>query len=421
MTAPTVAIRSGAAQAPAFGWLWHLAGVALMLVAGSLAAWGRWQFWTFEEGQHLVGLAVAAYLLSLWTTPRLVRFPGARVEVIVFAVLALSFLGIIAVVSGLRIYYSRSFLPVAFAVALIWQIAVMRLTASRHRAFAVVPGGMANHLDEIQGPSWQHLDRPDAFPTMATAVVADLHAVQGEEWLRFLAGCSLRGIPVYHAAAAYEAMTGRISVRHHSQADLEGFSKRPIYDEVKMLLELALVAATLPLWLPVSLCVAAAIRLESKGPVLFWQTRVGQGGKPFRMVKFRSMRPTAEDAGPAFAAAGDDRVTRVGRFIRQYRFDELPQLWNVLRGEMSLIGPRPEQVGFVSSFERELPLYALRHLVRPGITGWAQVNQGYAANTDETRIKLEHDLYYVKHLSCWLDMLIVFRTLRTMATGFGSR
>ncbi len=335
--------------------------------------------------------------------------------------LALAFLGIVAVVSGLRIYYSRSFLTAAFIVALLWQTAMMRFSTRTNRSFAVVPGGMADHLVEIEGPDWQNLERPDVFPTATTVVVADLHAVQGEEWLRFIAGCSLRGIPVYHAAVAYEAMTGRISVRHHSQADLVGFSKRPIFDDVKMVMELALVSATFPLWLPVLLLVSIAVRLESKGPILFWQTRVGQGGKPFSMVKFRSMKPTTEDAEPAFAVEGDDRVTRVGRFIRQYRLDELPQLWNVLRGEMSLIGPRPEQVGFVASFERELPLYALRHLVRPGITGWAQVNQGYAANTDETRVKLEHDLYYVKHLSFWLDMLIVVRTLRTMATGFGSR
>jgi UDP-GalNAc:undecaprenyl-phosphate GalNAc-1-phosphate transferase len=169
------------------------------------------------------------------------------------------------------------------------------------------------------------------------------------------------------------------------------------------------------------LLTALAVKLESPGPVLFWQERVGAGGKTFRMVKFRSMRTDSEARGARFATDGDDRVTRIGRFLRRSRIDELPQYWNILKGEMSLIGPRPEQVSFVRQFEQEIPFYAYRHLVKPGITGWAQVNQGYAASVHETRGKLEHDLYYIKHFSFWLDALIVFGTIRTVLTGFGAR
>jgi len=129
----------------------------------------------------------------------------------------------------------------------------------------------------------------------------------------------------------------------------------------------------------------------------------------------------AEDDGPKFAATDDPRITRIGRIMRRFRLDEIPQLWNVLKGEMSLIGPRPEQVTFARQFERELPFYSWRHLVKPGITGWAQVQHGYAAGVEDTRRKLEYDLYYVKHFSFWLDVSILMRTIGTVLTGNGAR
>jgi lipopolysaccharide/colanic/teichoic acid biosynthesis glycosyltransferase len=174
--------------------------------------------------------------------------------------------------------------------------------------------------------------------------------------------------------------------------------------------------------MPLVALTALAIKLETPAaPVLFWQTRVGRGGRPFRLAKFRSMRPDAEANGVRFATVDDERTTRMGRFIRKRRLDELPQFWNILRGEMSLIGPRPEQVPFVDRFARELPFYGYRHLVEPGITGWAQVSQGYADGCDQTRIKLEYDLYYIHHYSLWLDLLIAARTVRVLLTGFGAR
>jgi len=420
MSSPSIALETQRSDLPGLGLALHGIGLFLSLVCGSIAAWGHGRFWTYPDSESMVALCVLAYLLSAWITPRLVRFPGARSELVVVGVLTLAFLGIVGVVAALRLYYSRTFLPTAFLCALIAQIGIGRILRGRPGLFAVVPGGMAKSLEGLGRSDWLMLDRPETHPN-TRAVIADLHAPLGEDWLRFLAGCSIRGVPVYHAAVAYESVTGRISVIHHSRADLEGFSMRPVYGELKVILELALVAITTPLWLPITLLVALAIKLESRGPVLFWQTRTGKGGKPFRMVKFRSMYLDAEDQGPSFAQENDARVTPIGRFIRRYRIDELPQIWNVLKGEMSLIGPRPEQLEFAATFEREVPMYAFRHLVRPGITGWAQVNQGYAEDTDETRIKLEHDLYYVKHLSFWLDMMIALRTLRTIATGFGSR
>ena len=169
------------------------------------------------------------------------------------------------------------------------------------------------------------------------------------------------------------------------------------------------------------LLTAAAIRLESPGSELFVQNRVGQGGREFKIYKFRSMAADSEADGAKLAQVGDSRITRVGSFIRKTRLDELPQFFNILKGDMSLIGPRPEQKYFVERFEQSIPFYGYRHIVKPGLSGWAQVTQGYAGNEDETQVKLEHDFYYIKHFSLSLDILIIFKTVKTILTGFGAR
>ena len=166
---------------------------------------------------------------------------------------------------------------------------------------------------------------------------------------------------------------------------------------------------------------AIAIKLESKGPAFFIQRRVGQGGKEFNMIKLRSMCLNSEVNGAQFAGEDDPRITRIGKFIRKVRIDEIPQFMNVLKGEMALIGPRPEQQAFVKEFEQKIPLYTYRHVVKPGITGWAQVTHGYADDEDSTKEKLAHDFYYVKNLSLWLDIMVIVKTIKTMISGFGAR
>ncbi|MGL6458386.1 sugar transferase [Aeromonas hydrophila] len=181
------------------------------------------------------------------------------------------------------------------------------------------------------------------------------------------------------------------------------------------------VIITLPLFMPVLLITAVLVKLESPGPVFFKQKRVGFGNKDFVIYKFRSMYDSSSLCCASFAQEIDSRVTRVGHFMRKYRIDEIPQFFNVLKGDMSLIGPRPEQRFFVEKFESELPFYMYRHMVRPGISGWAQVMYGYSSDTDGARVKLEYDFYYIKNFSLWLDILIVFKTIKTMLTGFGAR
>jgi exopolysaccharide biosynthesis polyprenyl glycosylphosphotransferase len=172
---------------------------------------------------------------------------------------------------------------------------------------------------------------------------------------------------------------------------------------------------------PVIVLFAIAVKLDSKGPAFYRQQRVGLFGQAFDVIKLRSMRTDAEVGGAQFAQENDPRVTRLGRFIRKVRIDELPQTWSVLKGEMSFVGPRPERPQFVSELEEQLPFYAERHMVKPGITGWAQINYPYGANLEDSRHKLEYDLYYAKNYTPFLDLLILLQTLRVVLWSEGAR
>ena len=420
-TAPLSLSPAHARSFSVWGWLWHVLGLGLVVWLASLAAWDTLIFWRVPGGLPLVGLVGLAYLAAAGAVARLARFPRVEGIGLVFLSVSTAFLLVVALVALGRLYYSRSFLLVAYLGSLLWlTLGLYLFSRSRALRLGVVPGGMASELLRLTGVEWVPLE----FPRVRNAVdgvVVDLHQKLSPEWIRFLADCSLRGVPVYHAAVAYEAFTGRVSLRHLSEGVVEAFRLPPVYPLVKRAMDIFLVFLSLPVTLPVMLFVALLIKLDSPGPVLFIQERMGQGGRPFRMVKLRTMRADAERDGAKFARDGDHRVTRVGRWLRKVRLDELPQFWNVLKGEMSLIGPRPEQVPFARQFAEEIPYYSYRHLVKPGITGWAQVTQGYAAGKEETQKKLEHDLYYVKHLSFWLDFLIALKTIRTIVTGFGAK
>jgi len=193
------------------------------------------------------------------------------------------------------------------------------------------------------------------------------------------------------------------------------------YLTTKRVIDLIAIALVLPLVMVIAVITAIAIKLESPGAVFFWQKRVGMNGKVFNMLKFRSMTSDSEKDGSQFAQSNDMRVTRIGKFIRKFRVDEIPQLWNVVRGEMSIIGPRPEQESFVNEFNKSIPNYSLRHMVMPGITGLAQTEQGYVADAEATITKLEYDLYYIKNMSLMTDLQITLKTIYTIMTGFGAR
>ncbi|HEX8983957.1 MAG TPA: sugar transferase [Bryobacteraceae bacterium] len=233
------------------------------------------------------------------------------------------------------------------------------------------------------------------------------------------------GIRIEEAAVVYEAACGRVCTKELRPAQLifsgelgpthSSVSRQAIYSPA-----IALVATLLTL--PVMLAAALAVRLTSRGPVLFRQTRVGLNGSVFTLYKFRSMFADAEaKTGAVWATKDDPRVTPVGRWLRKLRIDELPQLWNVLRGEMSVVGPRPERPEFVKVLSEKIPYYRQRHCVKPGITGWAQINHKYGDTLEDTVIKLEFDLYYIKHISASLDAYILFHTLKIMLRSRGSQ
>jgi len=237
--------------------------------------------------------------------------------------------------------------------------------------------------------------------------------------------CQMSGIRVFDQNSFWEREACCIDIDSHESKWLrsgEGFRHGKIELVRRRVFDLVIATIVLVLALPLLLIVAALVKLDSRGPVFYRQERIGRKGHPFILYKFRSMRADAELGGvPQWAAIGDSRVTRVGKYIRYTRIDEIPQLINVLRGEMSVIGPRPERPYFVEQLTAEIPLYCFRHFVKPGITGWAQINAPYGASIDDARRKLRFDLYYIKHCGLKLDLLILLRTLRVILFQEGAR
>jgi lipopolysaccharide/colanic/teichoic acid biosynthesis glycosyltransferase len=238
----------------------------------------------------------------------------------------------------------------------------------------------------------------------------------------YLARAHLAGIPIVDRRELITDCSGRIKMLDSDSWSfvLTATRQTPLlrlYSEIKIVSEPFAAVVLGVILLPVMLLTALMIRLTSKGPVLYRQLRTGYLGKPFYLVKFRSMRTDSESNGPQWANDQDSRVTPVGKIIRKTRMDELPQLWNVIRGEMSFFGPRPERPEFYESLKKNIPLFPMRTVIRPGITGWAQVCAGYAASIEESRLKLEYDLYYLKHVSPRMDVIILLKTAKVAVGG----
>lgn len=263
-----------------------------------------------------------------------------------------------------------------------------------------------------------------AVSTRADRVVLCLNERRGVTPTKELLRLKFVGVKIEEAHNMYERTTGRILLDHLSPSWLilsEGFRKARLVLAIKRMSDILISCVALVLTLPVMALVALAVFLESGGPVLFRQERVGLNGRPFQILKVRSMRKETEVKQASWTSDHDPRITRVGRVIRKFRLDELPQLINVLRGDMSLVGPRPEQPSLAQMLEDEIPFYGQRHSLRPGITGWAQVKYGYGATVEQSKIKLEHDLFYIKHLSMALDLAIIFETVKVLLSGSGAK
>ena len=270
----------------------------------------------------------------------------------------------------------------------------------------------------------------DDIPTVVSThsvdrVVVSLSDARGKLPMEKLLDMKLAGVSFDHLASVYEEYTGKIAIENLRPSWLifsTGFRKNRVTAGVKRSIDVALAAVGLVLGTPIMLLVAIAVKLTSDGPALYHQERVGLHGKPFTIHKFRTMRQDAEAlTGPVWASKdGDPRVTPIGKFLRKSRLDELPQLWNVLVGEMAFVGPRPERPQFVQQLTGEIPYYGQRHVIRPGLTGWAQIRYSYGASKEDALEKLQYELYYIKNLSLALDFLIILSTLKTIVLRRGT-
>lgn len=254
-------------------------------------------------------------------------------------------------------------------------------------------------------------------------VLAAPDARDRHELAAALVECRLRGIDVEDAVTFYERLRGKVwleAVHPEWLIYSDGFKVTGRYLALKRFMDIAFALLLIIAVVPMIALIALAIRLESPGPVLFKQERVGLHGRKFILYKFRSMRQDAErGTGPVWAGEQDERMTRLGRLLRKFRLDEIPQAYNVLRGEMSLVGPRPERPYFVDLLRKHIPYYDLRHCVKPGITGWTQVNYPYGASIEDAYQKMQYDLYYVKHISAGLDLTILLKTIKVVIFGCG--
>lgn len=419
-----------------------MAAVDIALLAGSVAlsSWflyGAPLPWNAEQvGLQvlpllgflvLAGLGSSAVVLSM-SGPGVPRPSYGRGMAMVMVTLSATALMVLAT----RVYFSRSLLLATVAV---WTVAVVAHRAARRRRPWIEPMVVFSSDQEMvaelrQAPHTDVLEvidpasHPDQRPLDPRAtLVVDMAVAHSPAVAGLVSGHDLAGRVVKPLASVYEEHTERVPLPRL----VEDWQMTSTLQRVrnwlwgKRVFDLVAVIITLPIWLVVGALVAVLVKSFSPGPVLFRQTRVGKGGRHFTIYKFRTMRSDAEAGGPRFAEVDDPRLVRGGASLRRYRLDEIPQLWNVLRGDMSLVGPRAEQAPFVEEFSRAIPFYSLRHLMRPGITGWAQTNAAYAADLEGTIRKLTYDLYYLKHVSPMLDLRILWASIWTVITGSGSR
>ena len=372
----------------------------------------------------LVGNAVAV-IMAFWMRLSIETYPGIRRSSVILPA-ALTGHGVAVVWFVLtRFPYDRVELAAGFLLHVAWlYFLYIRAERKVRRRIAVVPFGATDGLVKIEGVDWHMLKRPQLRDTRScNAIVADFSAKLPDEWEAFLADAALAGRIVYQVKQLSESLTGRVELEHLSENSFGSLVPALGYFYLKTLVDFLFAAVLLPVILPVLVVVAVAIRLDSQGPVLFRQKRVGHAGRSITVYKFRTMRifEGGDERSAAMTKDGDDRITRLGHLLRKLRIDELPQIINILKWEMSWIGPRPEAQVLSQWYTSEIPFYRYRHVVKPGISGWAQVNQGHVAEVDQVHRKLQYDFYYIKYFSPWLDVLILFRTIKTILTGFGSR
>lgn len=376
-----------------------------------------------------IGLAIVVIsTLSYWTPSyRLFRISTLYVALVLPVCIAL---WRVATSMVIRIHQRRLVLVIGMgALARALVTAVRDRRASTYDVVGFVNAGEDGAGDEIDGIPVFHVSEglehiqsvTGATHVAVTYANGEIHPISSS-----LLALKLKGVEVQNAATLFKTITGRIPILHVNN---EWFIFGPNFDLVinawtrrmQRAIDMALSIVGMVLCAPLCVVITVLIKATSRGPVFYRQERVGISRKSFHIIKFRTMKPNAEaNTGPVWASRNDPRVTAVGKFLRRTRLDEIPQLWNILRGEMSFIGPRPERPAFVSELEAAIPYYGLRFLAKPGLSGWAQVNHGYGASKADALVKLEHDLYYLQEMSLPLNILILAKTVQRILFHPGS-
>lgn len=382
-----------------------------------------------EDNQYNTAIGgVIALVLGFTSYRRLHVFPGISSGGYIITAFTITFALLATSLIMLRIDYSRiQFLSSYLLTLATFTIIHVRFSARRTVTLGVIGHDPLHELPQFPQVIWYPITSPAVATPRLLGVVTDLRAEHSDAWSNRIATFALQGTPVYHVKQAIEQLSGRVEIEHLSENTLGALNPNALYLKIKAALDTMVSALLLIALSPLLALIALAIRLDSPGPALFRQTRTGFRAQPFTVFKFRTMNveraPTcADDArSSAMTLDGDPRITRVGALLRRTRLDELPQLLNVIRGEMSLIGPRPEATPLTQWYEKEIPFYHYRHIIKPGLTGWAQVNQGHVTDVTDIRSKLHLDFYYVKNFSAWLDILITLKTIRIVLTGYGAK
>lgn len=429
--------------------------LATLLIAGPDA----YLVLNYEYGALKIGALTAltllcSYYFDLYEPQRM----SGRWEIYFRLLLVLGFLSfllsaVIYLFPGIDIAHNVLLLGLIFLTAALvaWRSAygwILRREMFRERVYVLGGGERAKTIVqtlnarkdagmEVVGWDTAPLDKTERKETFRAAlegfrganppidrVIVAMEDRRGELPLRELLKLRFNGVVIEEAGSLLERLTGKLhldGLHPSSFIYSEGFRVKPSQQIARRIVSTLTAATGLLLFLPFFPFVVLLVRLSSPGPIFFRQTRVGLGGRNFTVYKFRTMRQDAEVQGAQWASKNDPRVTRFGMFMRKTRLDEVPQLWNVLRGDMGFVGPRPERPEFVPWLSEQIPYFDLRHMIRPGLTGWAQVRYGYGATLAESREKLEFDLYYIKHMSLGLDLLIMFETVKTILRRQGSQ
>lgn len=399
-------------------------GILVAVVAPFLARFG------FDSRVHALDqidtsiLVLLAVVMSHAFLKNFARYPAQDPFSTVFPAATASFAIVLILITAGHLEYSRSLLFMGYVMTLIWYSghALLRRRFMQPR-LAVVPVGTLRDITLLGQAKWRTLRDPSEplLLTQVDGLVVDLSAKLEPRWEELIVRCATQGLPIYDSTLTREFMTGEVDLVHAGDIGIDTLHPQRSYLYLKSVIDFFAALAVLPVVLPLLGLTCLVIKLDSKGPVFFVQKRVGYRGRLFNCYKLRSMHSDAHVGGQSFTTSRDPRITRVGRFIRRFRLDELPQVFNILKGEMSWIGPRPEALQLAEEYEKHIPYYAFRHSVKPGLTGWAAIRQGNVAEVEEATRKLRNDFFYIKNISVSLDAFITVKTIWIVLTGFGSR